>query len=279
MKKARSKDAVKKVSQMTNRQLRKALLQKLGITPQAVSQRVQKFKKQYAMTTEDATYVIAQQEGIILSKYLDKAAIDRVRGLLQHISSPIQASPSITRVSRKTKGESAKEERVIVIGKEFKGTDPILPRKKISEASEMAVIYPLIYILENSIREVIDRVMISQHGDNWWDSEAPKGLRDIVAGRMADEKKNSWHQRRGDRPIDYLDLNQLPALMRKIEKEVVSDIIPSLEWFTQFIEEVYKSRCVICHMNPLHKDNIQALKVRLTQWQKQISAKKNLIPN
>ena len=103
--------------------------------------------------------------------------------------------------------------------KEFKGTDPILPPKKISEANEMAVVYPVLYLLENSIREVIDRVMISRYGDNWWDSEAPKGLRDTVSGRMADEKKNCWHQRRGDRPIDYLDLNQLTTLMRKVEKD------------------------------------------------------------
>jgi len=96
---------------------------------------------------------------------------------------------------------------------------------------------------------------------------------------MADEKKNSWHQRRGARPIDYLDLNQLPALMRKIEKEVVPNIIPSLQWFDQLIEEVYKSRCVVCHMNPLDEVNIQAIKVRLIHWQNQISAKKNLIPD
>lgn len=265
---------------MTNRQLRKAVLEKLGITPQALSKRVQKLKKQCAMTTEDATYVIAQQQGIILDKYLDKEIVGHVRGLLQQISPPIQAPPSVGKATRRwRKEESRREQRAIVIGKEFKITDPILQQKRISEAKEMAVIYPFIYILENSIREVIDRVMTSRYGDNWWDSEAPKGLRETVASRMADEKKNSWHQRRGDRPIDYLDLDQLPALMRKIDTEVVPDIIPSLEWFTQFVEEVYKSRCVICHMNPLDEDNIQALKVRFKQWQKQISARKNLIPS
>lgn len=264
---------------MTNRQLRKALLEKLGFTPQALSQRVQKLKTQYAMTTEDATYVIAQREGIILDKYLDKDTVDRVRSLLQHISAPIQALPPVTRATRRGKEEPGVVQRVIVIGKEFKITDPILQQKKILEAKEMASIYPLLYILENSIREVIDRVMTSRHGDNWWDSEAPKSLRDTVSKRMADERRNAWHQRRGVRPIDYLDLYQLPALMRKIQKEVEPDIIPSLEWFTQLVEEVYKSRCVVCHMNPLDRDNIQLVKLRFAQWQKLISDKKNLIPN
>lgn len=265
---------------MTNRQLRKALLEKLGVTPQAVSQRVKKLKRRYAMTTEDATYVIAQQEGIILDKYLDKEIINHVRVLLQQISPPVQTLPSVSKATRQRKEELRRKQGAIIIGgQEFKVADPILPQKKISEAKEMAEIYPLLYILENSIRQVIDRVMTSRYGNNWWGSEAPKPLRDAVSKRMADEKRNSWHQRRGARPIDYLDLNQLSALVRKIEREVVPDIISSLEWFTQFVDEVYKSRCVVCHMNPLDKDNIQAVKLRFAQWEKQINAKKNLIPD
>lgn len=262
---------------MTNKQLRKALLEKLGVTPQALSQRVQKLKKRYPMTTEDATYLIAQQEGIRLDKYLGKEAIDRVRGLLQQIPSRIEATAAQTKATRRLKERGGKEQRVIVIGKEFEVADPILPQKKILEAREMAATYPFLYIFENSIRETIDRIMTSQHGDGWWDSEAPKELRDAVRKRMADETRNSWHQRRGARPIDYLDLNRLPALVGKIEKEVVPDIIPSLEWFRQFVDEVYKSRCVVCHMNPLDKNNVQAVKVRFSQWQRQINAKKNLI--
>lgn len=265
---------------MTNRQLRKALLEKLGVTPQALSQRVKKLKKQYPMTTEDATYVIAQREGIILDKYLNKETINHVGALLQYISPTVQTLPSVSKATRQRKEELRRKQGVIIIGgQEFKVTDPILPQKKISEAKEMAEMYPLLYILENSIRQVIDRVMTSRYGVNWWESEAPRGLRDTVKKRMADEEKNSWHQRRGARPIDYLDLDQLPALMRKTEREVVPDIIPSLEWFTQFVNEVYKSRCVVCHMNPLDKDNIQAVKLRFAQWEKQVNAKKILIPS
>jgi len=263
---------------MVNRQLRKALLKKLGITPQALSQRVQKLKSQYAITTEDATYIIAQREGIILDKYLDRDAVNHVRGIIQQITHITQATTTIAKLARKGKRESEKKQIIIVFPKEFTVTDPILEKERLLEARDMAAIYPLLCVLENSIREVVDRFMSSNYGNNWWNSKAPKGLRDTVSNRMSDEKRNSWHQRRGARPIDYLDLDQLPALMRKIEKEVVPNIIPSLEWFTQFVDEVYKSRCVICHMNPLDKDNIEAVKLRFRQWQKQINAKKDLIP-
>lgn len=259
---------------MTNKELRRALLQKLRISPQALSQQCKKLKKQTPMTTEEAVYVIAQRNGIILDKYLDEELVSRVRLLLQQITPTKQAPIRGTR--GKTK-EASPEQRVIKIGKEFKFTDPILTTKKIIEARDMAAVYPLIYVLENSIREFIDKIMSAQYGDNWWDSQAPKALRDTVSERMTDDKKHSWHQRRGDRPIDYLDLKDLPRLVAKIENLVVLDIIPSFEWFRQLVDEVYKSRCVVCHMNPLDKNNILAVQVRFNQWQKQITAKKQLI--
>lgn len=262
---------------MTNKELIEELRKKLSIGRRAIYQRAEKLKTQYPVTTEDAIYVIAQQEGIILSKYLDSDTINRVRSLIPHVSSLTKAIPSISKATQRRKGGMEGEQRVIVIGKEFKLTDPILPLKRLSEAKEMAAVYPLLYILENSIREVIDRFMTNYYGNKWWDSKVPKKLRDTVSRRMSDEQKNSWHQRRGARSIDYLDLNQLPTLMRQMEKEIVPDIIPSIEWLTQLVDEVYKSRCVVCHMNPLDTVNTQSVKIKFTQWQKQINAKKGAI--
>ncbi len=263
---------------MTDRKLRSELLKRLkGITRQALSQRVQIVKRKYPMTTEDAIYVLAHNEGILLDRYLDKETIDRIRELVLNIS-PIQ--PAIKpRSKQKASLDAERDQRVIVMSKDFKITDPILHDRKIQEAKAMAETYPFLYILENSIRQVIDQIMISKHGKDWWNSQAPSGLEKLVTARMASEKKNSWHQKKGSRPIDYLDLNQLPALMRKIEQDVVPNIIPSIDWFTQLVNEVYQSRCVVCHMNPLDQHNIQAVKLRFGQWQRQIKAKKNLISN
>jgi len=263
---------------VTNRRLRRALLEKLKVTPQALSWRVQRLKKQYAITTEDATYIIAQRQGIILDKYLDKDTVNHIRGIIQQITHITQDTTTIAKLARKGKRGTEKKQLFVVFPKEFTVTDPILEQRKLLEARDMAAIYPLLYVLENSIREVIDRLMTNRHGSNWWDSKAPKGLKDTLSKRMSDEKRNSWHQRRGARPIDYLDLEQLPALVRQIQEDFVPNIIPSVEWFTQFVDEVYKSRCVVCHMNPLDNTSIQSVKVKFTQWQRQIAGKMDLIP-
>jgi hypothetical protein len=50
----------------TNTKLRQALLKKLGVTPQRMSQRVTQIKRLHGpMSTEDATYVLAHQEGLV----------------------------------------------------------------------------------------------------------------------------------------------------------------------------------------------------------------------
>jgi len=263
---------------VTNRQLRKALLEKLNVTPQALSQRVQTLKRQYAITTEDANYIIAQREGIILDRYLDKDTVNHVRGIFQQISHITQDTTTIAKLARKGKRGAEKKQLFIVFPKEFTVTDPILEERKLLEARDMAAVYPLLYVLENSIREVIDRVMTKHYGSNWWDSKAGD-LKKVVDKRKSDEERNMWHQRRGARPIDYLDLAQLPALVRQIQKDFVPNIIPSVEWFTQFVDEVYKSRCVVCHMNPLDNTNIQSVKVKFTQWQRHIAGKRDLIPD
>lgn len=259
---------------MAYRELRKVLLDKLGVTPRALSYQAQKIKALVPMKTEQAVCIIAQRNGIKLDKYLDDETMHRIRDLLQQVTPPTQ---TITKkVERRTEKQVSRP-RVIKIGNKFEFSDPLLPYSKLNEANEMSGIFPYLYVLENSIREFIDRIMTVQYGANWWESQAPPELQKEVIKRKSDDKRDSWHQRRGARPIDYLDLKDLPRFMNKLEKVVVPDIISDLDWFRQLVKQVYKSRCVVCHMNPLDKDNVDAVLLWFNQWQKQINAKKDLI--
>jgi len=256
---------------LINKKLKQALLKKLNITPQALSQKIQKVKKEYPMMKEEAAYVIAHREGIDLSKFLDQKEIQNIRQLMpQNVNNFI--------VSNKTKQSRHSEKNITInISGEFKGTDPLLDEKLLNEAKEMAAIYPFLYVLENSIRQFICLSMEKYHGNNWWETVVKKDLRDDVRGKMDKEHINSWHQKRGAKPIDYLDMKDLPRLFSKIIKNISPSIIPDFEWINQLIKEVYISRCVLCHMNPLNKDSITSIKLRFKQWQNQVKAKISLI--
>lgn len=261
--------------------IRNAITAKLNIKTGQIYVLAKKLATQAQTKAEDGIYLLAAKNGINLTKFLPPEKVAQIRELIFKVNQSSQTlqSHSTSQVKQKRKISTLREEkRIVILAKEIEIADPILTIKEVSEAKDMSAIYPLLYIMENSIREFLNRVMIAAHGSTWWDTQAPKGLRETVAKRMSDEQKNSWHQRRSDHLINYLDLDQLPALVRRVEKKVVPKFFPSVEWFTQFIEEVYQSRCVLCHMNPLDKDNIQAVRLRFKQWQKLLSEKKRLLP-
>jgi hypothetical protein len=261
---------------MVNKELKKALLSKLHVSRQAIDQRIEKI--QIPMTTEDAWCVIAQQEGIPLKKYLDKEEVERIRQVYTQYMGQHQGknTPESLPIASRSKRNS--ENRTVFISAEFKESDPLLPAKILSEAKEMAAVFPLLYVLENSIREFIIRIAKAKIGLDWWDRIASKTLKTTVGGRMVDEKRNSWHQRRGATPVHYLDLNELSGLLHHIEPHTIPDILPTLRWIQELIDEVYKSRCVLCHMNPLEKTSIDSVRLRFTQWQRQMKEKVSLIP-
>lgn len=261
-----------------NKALKKSLLERLGITSQALSQRINTKKRRRPMTTEEAAYVIAHEEGIKVDKYLDKETIAQVRTLLQgaHGGDGEKKQP---------RGSRGKQVNSIEIRfpNEFKVTDPILPKKVIEEAKAMAQIYPLLYVIENSMREVIKRVMKAKYGEKWWDTEMASSklltVRKKAEDRQNKERALSWHQARGEHNINYVDLSDLTSIILAKQNDFFPHVIsPDREWFVSFMTELVPSRNVVCHMNPLLAVNVQDLKVKIQRWNTMIKNNSNNIP-
>jgi len=264
---------------MTNQKLKKDLLRKLGIQAPALSNRVNKLKSKLSMCTEDAVYLVAHKEGLKLERYLDPDNISRIRNLQVQFA-------AVTGDSGETAGEGqqrqkqASEPRVLRFASGFEAHDPLLEERVKNEVDQMARVYPYLYVLENSIRTFICTAMVKYHGPDWWNQQVKRQLKDKVRDLKTEEKRNAWHQRRGAREVDYLDFKELKTLINKIKPQLVRDqIIPKEDWINDLIDEVYPSRCVLAHMNPLSKDSIQGVKVRFKQWANVVKAKhKELTP-
>lgn len=254
------------------------LASKLGVKQRRIYQLAKELADRASITTAEAIWVLASQNRINLTKYLPPEVVDRVRGLLPQIPAPPRVAETST-IAAKQRATSlvSPSSKEFVVSREFRGSDPILPRQTLHQAREMAAIYPLLYVLENSMREFLRRVIDARLSVVWWTTSAPTTIRNKILSRMADDKKHAWHQRRGNHPIDYLDLIELPLIVHANEA-LFEDLIPSSRWFEQFVEELYKSRCVVCHMNPLEKDNIQDIKIRLRRWQRHVKENKDKLP-
>lgn len=166
----------------------------------------------------------------------------------------------------------------LTVGKTFEVTDSLLPHKVVSEAKEMAeVVYPLLYVFENSVRGIIIRVMQSAHGSNWWDTKVSKDIQQEVQKRRVKEDQNPWHGKRGVHPIYYTDLEHLGRIVQNNWADFKA-ILPTIQWLTQRVDEISHSRNPVAHMNPLSKDDIQRIKVYFRDWEKQIRSKRTIIP-
>jgi hypothetical protein len=261
----------------TNKALREALLKKMSWTKQALSARVQKKKKAVPMSTEDAVYLIAHECGLKVDKYLGKEEVARVRGLHS------QSAPVVVHTHRPTR--KVITHREIRLSSDFKEEAPLLSASKIQEAKEMAAVFPFLHVLENSMRELIKRVMHKKYGEKWWDNELTsgklKGVHQTAASRTAtQDKKHFWHQRRGSHPIDYVDLGHLGDIISGKADDFFPSIIPQREFLESMMRELEPSRNVVCHMNPLEKGNVHDVKSWLRKWSNTIDAaeKRGTIP-
>lgn len=266
----------------TNQQLKQALLTKLDITASGLSRRIKKEQETLSVSTELATYLIAQENGIAIGKYLSDEEMAEVRtlqvqkaGVNNSISAPTpkrQAAPKKNKTTTR---------RAITAPSGSSIKDPILPEKKLKEAAAMIKVYPTLYGLENSIRELIKRLMFDKFGEDWWDTQLTtsklKSVRDTANGRMTQEKtKHSWHQRRGSHPIDYVQFEDLETILRAKKSLFHPDIIPNWDWLLHLFRELIPSRNVVCHMNPLDSDNTRDVESWYKKWVKVI---KNSIDN
>jgi hypothetical protein len=254
----------------TNAKLRTALLAKLGgVTSQALSARVQKKKQLAPMSTELATYLIAHEEGLKIDKYLPPATVQQVRELINHTRPPATnlATPSKARSSR-----GANKAREIRFPTGLRLPQMFLPAGKLGEALDMAKVYPLLYVLENSMREIIRRTMAGHYRDDWWDTKLLSGKVKPVHAKAVDRMKNErkYHQRRGAHPIDYVDLADLGTIISSNSGIFFRSVLDcEVDWFrSTFMDDLEQSRNVVGHMNPLDPNNIKDLEVKVERWSK-----------
>jgi hypothetical protein len=261
---------------MTNKKLKAALLNKLGITPQRLWQRTEALRLEVPMTTEEATYCIAHREGLRLHKFLDSETVARVRQLVSSLRPMVQL-PS----AQRPRAKLIMRLKEVRVGRNLSISDPILPGRIIAEAKEMAEeVYPVLYIFENSVREVLRRVLSREIGADWWERCAPDGVRRTVAGRMNEERDNPWHGARAADPIFYTDIKDLVSIVRNREAwPKIQPILGRIEWFSELINCIGASRNPVAHMNPIVKNDRQRVIVNFRDWESVVRAKRSLIPS
>lgn len=234
---------------MINRQVRKRLLEKLRITPQALSQRVAKFKERYGpVTTEDATYVIAHMEGVDLSRHLDLTTLDRIRALVPRNLSP---PPSLKTKSAKKKIKD--------------GSYPLVSAAMVAAAVKLGTeVFPELFVLENSIRSLI-RKRLSRTGSDWWDRLVPNDVVANVRRTMARERRLTYREPRGTHELMYANFADLKKIILSNQSHF-DDVILDFDWFKVKMEDTYMARNNVAHCVPLSRDDALRISLFNREW-------------
>lgn len=259
----------------TDPTIREAVLKKLGgVSKQALSARAQAIKRRVPMGTDDAVYVIAHGLGIDLSRHLDNETLERVG---RHVSRLTPATPP---EPRGRESASRRAMRTITI-RTFEDFElPGLQVAHAAEAKRMAErVYPLLYVFENSARDLIDKALAAGIGKDWWAIlPAAKPMHASVQRRMRDEGIDAWHGKRRDHPLHYIDVGQLPDIVADpMAWPQFAAIFPRANWFAGVVEDLNVSRRVVAHMNPLSEADIRQVEAGFRRWSRQLRARKGQI--
>lgn len=261
----------------TNQKIKKALLKKLDVTPQRLSQLSNTRKRQLPMSTEHAVYTIAFENGVDIAKELDDDETAEIRRLVSDLRSNGSPAPS-SPAKNTAKGGGPKTVKVTIAGVDV-GAIPALKAAHAAEAKLMSEkVYPTLYIFENSVRDLIERVLEKEFGATWWTTAIPGTIQETAKKHKADEKKDPWHGRRGVREIDYVFLNELWAII-KHQWKYFKPFFPNQAWVETLItSDMNVSRRVLAHMNPLAADDVKNIEAAFRKWVRQLQAVESLIP-
>lgn len=249
------------------------------VTTEAVRQRRARIQAAVSMPNDIALYVLAHQLGLQLHRMVtDPATLERVAyfagEVASHQSADGQAS---TGPPRKVRSET-KRVTVVTVGGIGVTQLPGMTAAHAKEAQEMASVYAAMYVFENSLRDVIERVLRHKFGNDWWAQGVPPKTQEVAAARKADEQRDPWHGKRGARPIDYVDLSALARIVRH-NRKLFEKIFPSTEWLEVLVtHDMNVSRRVVAHMNPLAVDDVKNVENAMRKYAKVLQANEAEIP-
>lgn len=261
-----------------SKELKEHLLAKLDVGPRQLRRLIANRAAELPSTNEQALYTLAHDNGLKLSHYLTADQIAEVRGLVQALPAPAVA-PAKTNGSRTAKKSSPRTVSVSVANTKF-GDIPGLKPSHANEAKAMAErVYPLLYVFENSVRDLIELVLKAKYGNDWWTAAVPLKVREAADELKIDEKKDTYHGKRGRRDIDYLLLTQLWKIINHKWKDFEPLFPPGKHWVQSMIEnDMNVSRRPIAHMNPLEDDDIKNVETAFRKWVKNLKAVADKLP-
>jgi hypothetical protein len=242
---------------MVNARIREKLLSTLKISKQALSQQAKKIKERYGpMSTDEAVYIIAHQNKIDLSKFLSIEVVDRIRSLVpKDIGIREQAIPALKKKKVSTAKASNDDYTYPLVSK-----SQILKAKQIGEET-----YPLVYVLESSMRNLISKQLSTKYGQDWWEKANIKNCRENIEKTIGKEQRYPYREKRGKDKLSYANFDDLKRIILN-EQSAFFQIIVDFQWFESRMNEIYMARNALAHSTSISIDDHRRIELFFRDW-------------
>jgi len=249
------------------------LQKKLNLKERQTRNRIEKIRKEigYGYSSEIAAYVLAYENDIDPSPFIKVEELTEYRGAIQTrqtMKQPlIHKTPVPTYEEKTGQRKTSRSQKPIVVQfnelEKYEVTN--LPKTIVNEATEMAQIYPLIYLYENSVREFIKEILDERNPD-WWDN-VNKGIKERAERRQKTEIQNAYHGKSRVHLIQYLDFDDLRNIIQS-NALIFNEYMPdkNIEYMQQKLRELKDSRNILMHCNPLTEDDKNRVRLYLSDW-------------
>jgi Swt1-like HEPN len=260
-------------------ELRLHLKEKLEIGDRQLRRLIAQRARELPSTNVEALWSLAHEHGLRLQNYLTSEQIARVRGLRSGASAP-QPSSRPAPARQPASKKSPRRTVSLTIGEVSFGEIPGLKASHAEEAKAMAErVYPLLYVFENSVRDLIELVLKARYGSGWWATAVPARVREAAENLKEQEKRDTYHGKRGRRDIDYLLLLHLWRIIDHKWPDFTPFFPPGKHWVQSLIEnDMNVSRRPIAHMNPLREDDIKNVEQAFRKWRENLEKVEGKLP-
>lgn len=257
--------------------LRTQLRNKTNWSQPNVSNRLKSLCDRHVVARDTALMYLAHTNGISLERHGATAEdLEAVQRLTEKINGSNKPMPSRSRQQSSTPAR-----RVHAFSApDFPVTDvPQFVAKQITAARRRSgEAYGVASVLEQSVRELIRRLMSAEYGEEWW-AEVPRTPRKNAEHWMQQDQDDPWHDPRGDHPLDYLSFSEY---LQIITSQKLWHLFEPVLKRTSLAEEVLRdanlSRRTIAHMGELSVEDFNHLKAATRKWLKTLKASEHLIP-
>jgi hypothetical protein len=256
------------MSERIGKELMQALMASTGLKQPTIYAKIAEIASADGNSCGNLVYALefAHQNGLDPRKFADKDS-------LQEYKEFRRSRPSEPTVITKTRMIPEKK----IAGIKFVAEPDIpeinLPAEKVGEAKRMAGIYPYIYVLENSVRELIRSTLEPIHGVNWWDACAPKEAISKASERQDKQGRSRYYGTKAPHPIYLVDLDDLRKIIIRNWKDFepkLPELSNTQAWVINTLQMIEETRNIVAHNNPISKDDEQKLKVNFKDWANRI---------